>query len=203
MPKRTTTKPQGKAQGFRTSPEAKGIRQAAKAAELAKLQQQEKLPKHISEIPTNAKPLTEQEREAVLSIVSQGVTLTKACEIEGMPSYYRVTREVMRSSGFAEALSRARELGASAMADKVIDIADEIAPDSAAVQRNRLRMEARIKHAGWHNSRYSDRMTADEVAGVVAATIEAARARYQAKMKSEDASPAKVIEAEKVSKSKV
>jgi len=166
-------------------------RQAERALELAKHQQTDKLPQSIKQIgrPATAKPLSEEQKSAILALLMEGHTLTKICQIKGMPTVYEVGKHASTSSTFAEELARAREIGAGVMADKIIDIADEIALDSAAVQRNRLRIEARARVAGWYNKKFSDKSTPEEVAGIVAATIEAARARYNKKRKPIDITP--------------
>jgi len=179
---------------------AKAKQQAARAAELAKLQQVSARPKKLGR-PRTVEPLDSETEQAILQHVASGMTLLAVCRLEGAPDYHRVVAHASRSNSFAKALARAREIGAGAMADEIIEIAEERAADSAAVQRNRLRIEARARVAGWYNQHYRDGMRPDDVAGVVAATIEAARARYQAKHKRKGLAAEKAIESEKVEKS--
>ena len=77
---------------------------------------------------------------AVLDRLRAGETLRAICRDEGMPAAPTVMDWVKEDrDGFAERYARAREAGAYAMADELLEIAD----GAADVQRDRLRADTR------------------------------------------------------------
>jgi len=162
-----------------TPRETKEEKAAARRAIVADSQKADAMPKNISEIPKRhtIKPMTEEQIDAVLIMIMEGHTVTAISKIKGMPSVYQVNMLAGSSTTFANDLTRARELGAATMADKIIDIADSIALDSASNARNKLRVDTRIRVASWYNKKFSDKLSAEDVGTVIAATITAARNR--------------------------
>ena len=92
------------------------------------------------------------------SYLSMGKSLRTACKQEGMPSIMTVYNWLSKHPEFVEQYTRAKEESAEALAEDMLDIADEsptaietdkdgniIATklDSAGVARNRLRVETR------------------------------------------------------------
>lgn len=88
--------------------------------------------------------------------LSSGESLRRACQHEGMPHPSQIFRWLSRSNeaewadDFREQYARAKEEAADAMAEDVLDIADEPVQylkdgkaNNAAVQRNRLRVDTR------------------------------------------------------------
>jgi hypothetical protein len=92
------------------------------------------------------------------SYLSMGKSLRTACKQEGMPSIMTVYNWLSRHPEFIEQYTRAKEESAEALAEDMLDIADESPTaietdkdgnvvatklDSAGVARNRLRVETR------------------------------------------------------------
>lgn len=79
----------------------------------------------------------------VLMRIAEGETLSAICRDEGMPSITAVHHWRWSRPGFSAAFNQARLAQAEAMADAVVDIADGCEPAMMALQKARLRMEAR------------------------------------------------------------
>ena len=92
------------------------------------------------------------------SYLSMGKSLRTACKQEGMPSIMTVYNWLSKHPEFVEQYTRAKEESAEALAEDMLDIADESPTaietdkdgnvtgtklDSAGVARNRLRVETR------------------------------------------------------------
>jgi hypothetical protein len=75
--------------------------------------------------------------------IAEGKPLTAVCKQKGMPGLSTVYKWRGLHVEFDHMLLRARDDQADTMAWQVVDIADEKCPDAVAVQRNRLRMDAR------------------------------------------------------------
>jgi|SRR5215467_5995192 len=82
------------------------------------------------------------QRQQLLVLVSEGMTKVKACQIVGVPAHV-VSKWIANDPLFRSAWVAARMEQAHALADAVIDIADEECADQVAVMRNRNRMDAR------------------------------------------------------------
>lgn len=91
-------------------------------------------------------PLTKTQQrgqiEAVLESVSTGVSVRKSCEAAGVKVTTLLTW-ITKDQSLREQYARARELQADALADEILDISDEAASSSEAVQRNKLRVDTR------------------------------------------------------------
>lgn len=94
----------------------------------------------------------------ILERLSNGEPLTKICRDDHMPSVSTVFLWEQKVEGFSEKVTRARELSADHFSHEIIEIADENpqvviptkngcyeATDAAGVQRNKNRIETRIK----------------------------------------------------------
>lgn len=91
--------------------------------------------------------------------MAEGKPLTAVCRQKGMPSLTTVYAWRTRHSQFDNMLRRARGDLADTLFAQAIEIADEKCADSTAVQRNRLRVDARKWAAGKMNPRlYGDQL---------------------------------------------
>lgn len=105
--------------------------------------------------------------EEILSRLATGESLRSICRTPGMPTEAVVRGWVVDDrDGFAAPYARARDLGLDAMADEMLDISDEAvgstesgATDSGAVNRNRLRVDARK----WYLSKLAPRRYGDKL----------------------------------------
>lgn len=102
---------------------------------------------------------TQEVADAICERLANGETLRAICRDEAMPPEATVRRWALDDvQGFAAQYARARDLGLDAMAEGLLEIADEadtvqkvgadgetmeVAFDSVAVQRNKLRVDAR------------------------------------------------------------
>jgi hypothetical protein len=94
--------------------------------------------------------------DAVLARLRAGETLRAICRDEGMPDHSTVLEWVRDDrNDFANRYARARESGAYAMADELLEIAD----GAADVQRDRLRADTRK----WLLSKILPRVFGDKI----------------------------------------
>lgn len=112
---------------------------------------------------------TQDKADYICQELAEGRSLRKICEEDGMPSAGTVCRWLAENEQFQKQYARAREAQADALFEEVLDIADEqcttvkadkhgsrddgngeteVVFDSVAVQRNRLRVDARKWMAG-------------------------------------------------------
>lgn len=115
----------------------------------------------------------------IVELMCDGKTLSAICRDEpGMPHRQRVYEWIEADAEFAKAMEAAREQGADAIAEEILEIADDGSNDwmkrhgkdgdeswvvnGEHVQRSRLRVESRLKLlAKWHPGRYGDKITAE------------------------------------------
>jgi hypothetical protein len=102
---------------------------------------------------------TQKIEDEILEGLMSGVPLTKICQRPHMPSIATVFRCEDRIPGLTEKISRARERSADHFSHEILEIGDELtvievpSPDGGvtlrvdpgAVQRNKLRIDTRIK----------------------------------------------------------
>jgi len=96
--------------------------------------------------------------EQILLMIIGGKTMTDACREHGID---RRRWQVWLKSDpdLARDYHEARSLGADAIADDIIDIADTTAADTAEVAKARLRTDVRLKLlAKWQPDRYGDKV---------------------------------------------
>jgi hypothetical protein len=104
----------------------------------------------------------QQIAELICQRLADGESLRAICRDEGMPSLSGVFGWLGKHEAFAEQYARARETQADALADEIIDIADEAVESSEDAQRQRLRIDARKWVAAKLKPRsYGDRIEAD------------------------------------------
>ncbi len=123
---------------------------------------------------TRAKRLTTQTpevEERLIAGLCDGVALRVLCRQEGMPKWRTVYDWIAADAAFAARVAHARDLGFEAIAEDILDIADdgsndyverarkdgssETVLDSEHVQRSKLRIETRLKLlACWNPKKY-------------------------------------------------
>lgn len=108
---------------------------------------------------------TQEKADYICQELAEGRSLRKICEEDGMPSAGTVCRWLAENEQFQKQYARAREAQADVLFEEILDISDEsntttkvighgedaeevIVYDSVAVQRNRLRVDARKWMAG-------------------------------------------------------
>jgi hypothetical protein len=114
----------------------------------------------------------------IVAGLSDGVPLRELCRREGMPSWRTVYSWMDADEGIATRVAQAREIGFEAIAEEILDIADDasndwmerkrqngtvdIVLDSDHVQRSKLRIETRLKLlACWNPKKYGTKQTVD------------------------------------------
>ncbi len=89
--------------------------------------------------------------QSILDEIALGKSLASTLrDNQGMPRYSTVMEWIAKDTALAERYTRAKEVSTEVMADEIVDIADEDVGtdengrmDSAAVNRQRLRVDAR------------------------------------------------------------
>lgn len=122
---------------------------------------------------TKRTPAVEQR---IIEGLCDGVPLRELCRQDGMPSWRTVYDWIAADEELATRIAHARELGFDAIAEDILDIADdgtndwierqrndgstELVINSEHVQRSKLRIETRLKLlAKWSPNRYGDNAT--------------------------------------------
>lgn len=123
--------------------------------------------------PSKRSPQVEDE---ICRRLSEGETLRAICRDEGMPPWRSVYDWIAQDEGFAARFARARELGADAIAEQAMSIADtpvigeevEESENGIKVRRadmlghRKLQVETRLKLlAKWFPKKYGDRQEID------------------------------------------
>ncbi len=129
----------------------------------------------MAERPT--KRTTEVE-ERIISGLCEGTPLRELCRQAGMPNWRTVYDWIAADADFATRVAHARDVGFDAIAEDVLDIADDgtndyverkrkdgstdTVLDSEHVQRSKLRIETRLKLlACWSPKKYGSKQTVD------------------------------------------
>lgn len=124
---------------------------------------------------TKRTPAVEQR---IIEGLCDGVPLRELCRQDGMPSWRTVYDWIAADPDLAARIAHARELGFDAIAEDILDIADDgtndwverkrqdgsvdIVIDSEHVQRSKLRIETRLKLlAKWSPAKYGEKQTVD------------------------------------------
>ncbi len=76
----------------------------------------------------------------IMGRIAEGMSLKRTCEPAHLPCIATVYTWFKTQAGFLEAYMRAKEDAADAMAEEILDIADDTLED---VQRSRLKVDAR------------------------------------------------------------
>jgi len=111
--------------------------------------------------------------DRICELICEGKPLKPICRMEGMPSWRTVYNWINDVPEFAKAMEEARRLGARAIAEEALEIADtpmegvEITTDEKGVSEKRgdmlghrkLQIETRLKLlAKWHPREYGDKV---------------------------------------------
>lgn len=116
----------------------------------------------------------------IVDLMSEGKTLSEICRMDGMPGRRTVYDWIRAEAHFAAEMEIARELGADAIADEQIEIADDASNDwmkrhnkdgseewvlnGEHVQRSKLRIHTRQQLLEkWHPKKYGAKVTAEHV----------------------------------------
>ena len=117
--------------------------------------------------------------DEIVRRLSDGEPLRSICRDEHMPAWRTVYDWISADSDFSARIARARETGADAIAEDILDIVDDSRNDwmekknndgdcigyqlnGDHVQRSKLRAEMRLKLlAKWQPKKYGDKIQAD------------------------------------------
>ena len=125
--------------------------------------------------PTLRTPTVEKR---IIEGLCDGTPLRELCRQEGMPNWRTVYDWISADTDFAARIAHARDLGYDAIAEDILDIADDgtndyvqrkrqdgstdVVLDTEHVQRSKLRIETRLKLlAKWNPQKYGDKQTVD------------------------------------------
>lgn len=107
-------------------------------------------------------PVNQEIADEICEWIRQGKTLREFCRQDGKPSWRTVYDWLEKDEGFATRFARAREDGHEVLAQECQQIADENCVDHVDVQRNRLRIETRLKLlAKWNPKKWGDKQAVD------------------------------------------
>jgi hypothetical protein len=110
--------------------------------------------------------------------LSQGETLTSIVRDAHMPGLTQLWEWRKHDSSFLDAYTRARELGAIIIADKVRDIAEQPLTTHEEIGKARLVMQGAMWHSGRYNPQFADKPNQLQVAvGVSVVLPEAERVK--------------------------
>lgn len=121
--------------------------------------------------------------EEIVEWIAEGNTLREYCRKEGKPSYVTVYNWLKKDATFAERFACARDSGEDVISQECLSIADDRSndvsgelemPNGVAVQRDRLRVDTRLKLlAKWNPKKWGDKVQ-QEVTGPEGGPIQAA-----------------------------
>ena len=117
--------------------------------------------KRIKGAPYVLRGYTEQQRDQLLRLISEGVTKTAACLALAIPTT-TVSVWVREDEEFAAKWKRARMEQAHALGDEMLEIADAACGSMEAVQHARLRVETRKwLMSKWAPQHYGEKLRTD------------------------------------------
>lgn len=144
------------------------------------------------------------EAQMIADYVSSGMTMTAACATLGVVPR-TIYNRINASERFAQMMEQARMDGYDAIADQVVQIADDtdndyeegvdrfgnpkLFPNKEHIQRSKLRAEVRMKLlAKWHPKKYGEKLEIEQKTATVAIPVGddpiAAQRAYEDLMKS-------------------
>lgn len=98
----------------------------------------------------------------ICSLLADGESLRKVCERQGMPGKATVFRWLAQHEDFRDQYAKATDTRADAIFEEMFDIADEVAEESAAVAKARLRIDTRKwARARMNPKKYGEKVTQD------------------------------------------
>ena len=122
---------------------------------------------------------TQDAANAICDRLADGEPLRQICRDSEMPAWRTVYDWCEAHSDFAARFAQARDVGADAIAEQCLEIADDSKSDyveargfdSEHVQRSKLRVETRLKLlAKWNPKKYGDRLDIEHSGSVVVKT---------------------------------
>lgn len=72
---------------------------------------------------------TQAEADAICEMIAEGLSLREVCRTEGMPSKSQVFRWLAAREEFRDQYARAKQAGIEALAEDILDIADDATND--------------------------------------------------------------------------
>jgi hypothetical protein len=101
---------------------------------------------------------TPEVEERIIEGLTDGVPLRVLCRQDDMPSWRTVYDWINADPSFASRVAYARDLGFEALAEDILGIADDTPAISEHVQRNKMRIDTRLKLlACWSPKRYGNK----------------------------------------------
>jgi hypothetical protein len=105
---------------------------------------------------------TPEVEERIIEGLTDGVPLRVLCRQDDMPSWRTVYDWINADPSLASRVAYARDLGFEAIAEDILDIADDTPAISEHVQRSKMRIDTRLKLlACWSPKRYGNKQTVD------------------------------------------
>jgi hypothetical protein len=105
---------------------------------------------------------TPEVEERIIEGLTDGVALRVLCRQDGMPSWRSVYDWMNADASFASRVAYARDLGFEALAEDILNIADDTPAINEHVQRSKMRIDTRLKLlACWSPKRYGNKQTVD------------------------------------------
>ena len=107
----------------------------------------------------------EQRREAIARLcrgVAAGLTVSKCCKMDGMPSKETIFEWLMDDADFSDQYARAREARADARSERIDELSEKVESGELGPNEARVIIDAEKWQAGKENSkRYGDRLQLD------------------------------------------
>jgi hypothetical protein len=101
---------------------------------------------------------TPEVEERIIEGLTDGVPLRVLCRQDDIPSWRTVYDWINADPSFASRVAYARDLGFEAIAEDILDIADDTPAISEHVQRSKMRIDTRLKLlACWSPKRYGNK----------------------------------------------
>ena len=101
---------------------------------------------------------TPEVEERIIEGLTDGVPLRVLCRQDDIPSWRTVYDWINADPSFASRVAYARDLGFEAIAEDILDIADDTPAISDHVQRSKMRIDTRLKLlACWSPKRYGNK----------------------------------------------
>jgi hypothetical protein len=105
---------------------------------------------------------TPEVEELIIEGLTDGVPLRVLCRQDDIPSWRTVYDWMNADASFASRVAYARDLGFEALAEDILNIADDTPAVSENVQLSKMRIDTRLKLlACWSPKRYGNKQTVD------------------------------------------
>ena len=105
---------------------------------------------------------TPEVEERIIEGLTDGVPLRVLCRQDDMPSWRTVYDWINADPSLASRIAYARDLGFEALAEDILNIADDTPAINEHVQRSKMRIDTRLKLlACWSPKRYGNKQTVD------------------------------------------